>query len=71
MSDEIVVNGLGQGDVEEQKKIWMNGLTEVRQKIATLNDELGQLQRQALALEGAIQACDVFSQKIQPSGPTN
>lgn len=71
MGDEIVVNGLKQNDVEDQKKVWMTGLTEVRQKIASLNEELAQLQRQALALEGAVQACDVFSQKIQSSSPTN
>lgn len=51
----------------EQRQAWESQLEELKERAAALSQELANVQQQAITLSGAIEACNVFLSKLEPS----
>jgi prefoldin subunit 5 len=59
------MNGLSQAQVDAQRREWTAEFDAGKQQIERLTREIEQLQQRLLALNGAIQACNLFSQQLE------
>lgn len=51
--------------IQQQRQLWVNEVQSFQARIAGLNEEIGKLQRDSLAIDGAIQGCDVLLHQTQ------
>lgn len=51
----------------DQRQVWETQLEEMKARAAELSQELATIQQQAVTLSGAIEACNVFLSKLEPS----
>lgn len=66
MTDTIEVsNVLNKEGIESQRALWQSGIETIRARHTAILEEIPKLQLQEAALNGAIQACDIFINLIE------
>lgn len=59
------MSALSKEQLESQKAEWTAAADSTRQRLEELSREGAKLQQQLIALDGAIQGCDVLLQKLE------
>lgn len=64
---DATITALTREYIEQQRQEWQSSVNALKETIARLSKEQTQAQQQEIALNGAIQACDVFLKKFPPT----
>lgn len=64
------MSALSKEQLDAQKEEWISAVQSVKQRLDELAQESGKLQAQLIALQGAVEGCDVLLKKLETDTPS-